>query len=135
MVRHHHRRDVRLIAGMLAATLMPLPTIAADARRGEVLAIDATKGNCAICHAFPSRMIPPGAAGDIGPPLDGVASRYSSEELRSRIENPKADNPQTIMPAYAVTEGLTRVDHRYTGKPILTQAEIDDVVAYLLTLK
>lgn len=133
MVRHHNQRNVRLIAA--ASLLVSVAAHAADAERGEVLAVDAVKGNCAICHFLPSRMVPPGAAGDIGPSLDGVARRYSEQKLHQRIENPRTINPETIMPAYAVTDGLYRVDPRYQGRPILTPTEIDDVVAYLLTLK
>jgi sulfur-oxidizing protein SoxX len=73
--------------------------------------------------------------GSIGPALDGVGARYSAGELRLRLVDPKALNSDTIMPAYHRVEGLQRVHERYRGKPILTAQQIEDVVAYLLTLR
>ncbi len=73
--------------------------------------------------------------GTIGPPLDGVGSRYTAAELRLRLVDPKAINPETIMPAYYKVEGLHRVLERYRARPVLTAQQIEDVVAYLLTLK
>ncbi len=142
MVRHHHWRNVWLVTatlhGSLAATaqeLAPLTSVPGDPIRGMQLAIDSEKGNCIICHAIPGATIPPGASGDIGPTLAGVGSRYSAGELRQRIADPKMVNADTIMPAYFVTKGLYRVEIRYAGLPILTGQEIEDVVAYLETLK
>jgi sulfur-oxidizing protein SoxX len=73
--------------------------------------------------------------GTIGPPLDGVGSRYTAGELRLRLVDPKAINAQTIMPAYYKVEGLHRVLDRSGGKPLLTAQQIEDVIAYLLTLQ
>jgi sulfur-oxidizing protein SoxX len=73
--------------------------------------------------------------GTVGPPLDGVGNRYSAGALRLRMVDPKQINPQTSMPAYYKIEGLHQVAEGYRGKPILTAQEIEDVVAYLLTLK
>jgi sulfur-oxidizing protein SoxX len=74
------------------------------------------------------------AFGNLGPPLVGVASRLSEPQIRLRLVNPKRINPETIMPAYHRAEGLTRVAEKYRGRPILSAQEIEDVVAYLLTL-
>jgi sulfur-oxidizing protein SoxX len=73
--------------------------------------------------------------GTLGPPLDGVGSRYTAGELRLRLVDPKAINPHTVMPAYYKVEGLYRVLDRYQGQALLTAQEIEDIVAYLLTLK
>jgi sulfur-oxidizing protein SoxX len=73
--------------------------------------------------------------GTVGPPLDGIGSRSTAGELRLRLVDPKAINPETVMPAYYKVEGLYRVLERYRDQPMLTAQEIEDIVAYLLTLK
>ena len=75
----------------------------------------------------------PGAVG--AALLDSVGDRYTADELRLRLVNPKALNPQTVMPAYYKAEGLYQVLKRYRDKPILTAQEIEDIIAYLLTLR
>ena len=72
--------------------------------------------------------------GEVGPPLDGVGDVYSAAELRARIVNPKTDLPDTIMPSFYHLGG-NRVAEQFAGKTILTAQEVEDVVAYLLTLK
>jgi L-cysteine S-thiosulfotransferase len=111
----------------------PLTDQAGDAERGRRTVLDRDGGDCVICHAMPlpQRQF----HGTVGPPLDGVGSRYTAGELRLRLVNPKAFNPQTIMPAYYKVEGLYRVLERHRGKPILTAQQVEDVVAYLLTLQ
>ena len=142
MVQHHHRRHVWLAAAVwLAPALVTaeqpasLTSTPGDAGRGVRLVIDAEKGNCVICHAIPGDAIPEDAAGDIGPPLDGVGGRLNAAQLRQRVVDPQAMTPGTIMPGYHVTEDLHRVQRRYAGRPILTAQEIEDVVAYLQTLR
>ena len=95
--------------------------------------LDRAGGDCIICHAMPlpQRQF----HGNVGPPLDGVGSRYTAGELRLRIVDPKVINPETVMPAYYKVEGLHRALDRYRGQPILTAQQVEDVVAYLLTLK
>jgi sulfur-oxidizing protein SoxX len=111
----------------------PLTDQPGAAERGRRLVLDREGGDCSICHAMPlpQRQF----HGTIGPPLDGVGSRYSAGELRLRVVDPKAFNPDTIMPAYYKVEGLHRILERYRGKPILTAQQVEDVVAYLLTLQ
>ncbi len=104
-----------------------------DAERGRQLVIGRTKGNCLACHILP---IPEeDDHGQIGPPLVGVASRLSEAELRLRVVDAKRINPATVMPAFYRVEGLHRVAKSFEGKPILNAQEIEDVVAYLTTLK
>lgn len=104
-----------------------------DPERGRRIVLDREKGDCIVCHAMPlpDRQF----HGTVGPPLDGVGNRYSAGALRLRMVDPKQINPQTSMPAYYKIEGLHQVAEGYRGKPILTAQEIEDVVAYLLTLK
>lgn len=73
--------------------------------------------------------------GDIAPSLSGVGARLSDGQLRLRIVDQSRLNPDTVMPSYYKTDGLVRVAPTYRGKPVLTVQQIEDVVAYLKTLK
>jgi len=104
-----------------------------DSENGRKVAIDRKKGNCLACHALPVPEQP--FHGRIGPDLAGVGSRYDAGELRLRIANPKFANPDTIMPAFYKADGFHRVLKGFEGKPVLTAQEVEDVVAYLVTLR
>lgn len=73
--------------------------------------------------------------GDLAPDLSGVGARLSAAQIRLRIVDPGRVNPATIMPAYFKTDGLQRVAPAFRGKTILTAQQIEDVVAFLATLK
>lgn len=104
-----------------------------DPAKGRQIAIDRRLGNCLACHVMPVPEQP--YHGKIGPDLTGVASRMSEGELRLRVANPKLLNPDTIMPAFYRNDGLHRVWGKFQGKTILTAEQVEDVVAYLMTLK
>ena len=104
-----------------------------DAKKGRELAIHRKKGNCLACHSLP---IPEQSFhGDVGPDLKGVADRYSEGELRLRLVNPKVVNEDTIMPAFYKNDGLNRVMKKFKGKTVLAAQDVEDIVAYLVTLK
>lgn len=104
-----------------------------DPKKGRALAIASKKGNCLACHMMP---IPEeDDHGQIAPPLYGVANRMSVPEMRLRLVDPKVINPTTAMPSFYKIEGLHRVLKKFQGKTILTAQEVEDVVAYLSTLK
>ncbi len=111
----------------------PLTDQLGNAELGRRIVLDRERGDCVVCHALPlpERQF----HGTVGLPLDGVGHRYTAGALRLRLVNPKALNPQTIMPAYYKVERLYQVLERYRGKPILTAQEIENVIAYLLTLR
>ena len=73
--------------------------------------------------------------GNVAPPLSGIGARRSPGELRLRIADPTRLNKDAVMPAYYRVQGLDAVAAEYRGKPILTAQQIEDVVAYLLTLR
>ena len=103
-----------------------------DARRGEAIASDQARGNCAICHEIPpSEKV----QGTVGPSLKGVGNRWSEGQLRLRVVDASRINPQTVMPPYHRIDGLTRVAKAYRDKPVLGAEDVEDVVAFLLTLK
>jgi L-cysteine S-thiosulfotransferase len=111
----------------------PLEGRAGDAVRGRAVVKDRTNGNCLICHAAPE----PDELfmGNIGPDLKGVGSRLTAGQLRLRLVDQSRINPNTVMPPYYRIDGLTRVAPRFQGQPALTAQQIEDVVAYLATLK
>jgi sulfur-oxidizing protein SoxX len=104
-----------------------------NAKKGRSLASNRKKGNCLACHKMP---IPEQQFhGNIGPELTGIGDSYSAGELRLRIVNSKIINPDTIMPAFYNKDGYNRVLKKFKGKTILSAQEVEDIVAYLLTLK
>ena len=103
-----------------------------DPVRGERIVRDKDNATCLICHAIPLRDEPD--PGNIGPPLDGVGSRYTAGELRLRLVDPKRLNADTVMPSYYKRDGFHRVAPEYQGKSIYSAEDIEDVIAYLLTL-
>ena len=111
----------------------PLTDTPGDPRRGRVAAANSTQGKCAICHPLPIAELP--VFGNLGPPLDGVGARLTEAQLRLRIVDAKRLNPQSIMPAYYHVAGLRRVAPKFQNQPMLSAQEIEDVVAYLATLK
>jgi len=92
-------------------------------------------GNCLACHMVTSLLDTQQFHGEVGVTLDGVGDTYSAAELRARIVNPKVDLPDTIMPAFYRTSGFNRVADKFQDKTILSAQEVEDVIAYLLTLK
>ena len=111
----------------------PLDGLRGDAARGRTLAFDPERGNCTICHPVPG-----GDArvqGTVGPPLAGVATRLDEGQIRMRLVDGTKLNPETIMPPYHRIEGLSRVGREFAGKPILDAQQIEDIVAFLATLR
>jgi sulfur-oxidizing protein SoxX len=112
----------------------PLGGLKGNARRGRQIASDTHKGSCLACHEMPIPEEP--FHGNIGPSLIGVATRLTEGQLRLRIVDEKQINPETIMPGYyRHPKHFTLVADDYEGKTFLTAQEVEDVVAYLLTLK
>lgn len=103
-----------------------------DPARGRAIVANRQIGLCLLCHSgpFPEERF----QGELAPDLRSAA-RLSEGQIRLRIVDPGRVNPGTIMPAYFRSEGLTRVAPAFRGKTILTAEQIEDIVAYLLTLK
>jgi len=104
-----------------------------DAARGQVLLADRTQSLCLLCHA----LTPAGDAnqGNLAPPLSRLAARLTREGLRERIADMRRFNPDTVMPPFRSTEGLSQVGTAWAGRPALTEQQLEDLVAYLLTLE
>ena len=104
-----------------------------DPERGRAIVVNRQVGLCLLCHSgpFPDERF----QGNLAPDLGGAGRRWSEGQLRLRLVDPGRINPATIMPAYYRIEGLVRVAPAWRGKPVLSAAQIEDVVAFLTTLK
>ncbi|MCV2868753.1 sulfur oxidation c-type cytochrome SoxX [Defluviimonas sp. WL0002] len=130
--------DVAYLDGAVAESLSG---VAGDPAAGAKVMTTRSQGNCVACHQI-SAMPDVPFQGDIAPALDGVADRYEEAQLRGIVANAKMSFDGTFMPAFYKTTGFIRPGDDYTGKaapedlpPILSAQQIEDVVAYLLTLK
>lgn len=113
----------------------PLTAKGGDPKEGLKVVTARRLGNCLACHQIPS-ISSEQFHGELGPTLEGVGGRWDPAALRMIIVNPKAVFTEaTVMPAFHRTEGLNRVRGPFQGKPILTAQQVEDVVAYLATLK
>ena len=104
-----------------------------DPARGRALIVDRRTGLCLLCHAgpFPEERF----QGTLAPALGGAGSRWSAGQLRLRLVDSRRLNPESIMPAYYRVEGLERVAAVWRDRPLLAAQEIEDVVAFLATLR
>lgn len=122
--------DVVFTDGAVTASLTG---VQGDAGNGRKVFMNRKLGNCLACHAN-SDMNDQSFHGEVGPVLDGVASRWSEEELRGILVNSKMMFEGTIMPAFYREAGFTRNLKSFEGKTIMSAQQIEDVLAYLLTL-
>ncbi len=104
-----------------------------DPVRGRAIVANRQVGLCLLCHSgpFPEERF----QGNLAPDLRGAGARWSEGQLRLRIVDSSRINPATIMPAYHRSEGLVRVAPAWRGKPVLSAEQIEDVVAFLMTLR
>lgn len=108
---------------------------AGDAEAGKKWFSNRKLGNCLACHVNKDMAALP-FHGEVGTPLDGVADRYSVAEMRAILVNSKAIfGPETIMPGFYVLKTGARTQEKFQGKTILNGQQIEDIIAYLLTLK
>ncbi|HET9652617.1 MAG TPA: sulfur oxidation c-type cytochrome SoxX [Usitatibacter sp.] len=104
---------------------------AGDAQRGREAFAAREHGHCVLCHAAPGVAV----AGNVGPSMAGIASRLTPAQIRLRIADITKVYPDSVMPTFHRTAGMTRVAPQYRGKPALTGQEVEDIVAWLSTLK
>lgn len=144
-----------LLAGLLSAIALPISAAdvmpmkvaftdgavegaltdqAGDAANGRKVFMGRKLGNCLACHQNADMPEQP-FHGEVGPPLDGAGDRWTEAELRGIVANSKEMFPDTIMPGFYVDDGFNRTLEKFEGKSILNAQQVEDVVAYLLSLK
>jgi sulfur-oxidizing protein SoxX len=123
-------RPYRIDGGAIASSLTGTP---GDPERGRAIVVNRTVGLCLLCHSgpFPEERF----QGNLAPDMRGAGARWSVGELRLRMVDSHRLNADTIMPAYYKIDGLNRVAPAFRGKPLLTAEQIEDVVAFLTTLR
>jgi len=120
----------RIVGDAIPASLTGKP---GDPMRGRAIVGNRQVGLCLLCHSgpFPEERF----QGNLAPDLAGAASRSNAGQLRLRIVDASRLNPDTIMPPYYKIDSAPRVASAFRGKPVLSAEQIEDVIAYLLTLK
>jgi L-cysteine S-thiosulfotransferase len=111
----------------------PLTGVPGDPARGKAIVASRQSGLCLLCHSAP--LPEEKFQGTIGPDLKGAGSRNTEGQLRLRIVDSRRFNADTIMPSYYRQDGLERVAPVFRGKTVLTAEQIEDVVAFLMTLR
>lgn len=111
----------------------PLTAQPGDAARGRAIVVDRRQGLCLLCHSgpFPEERF----QGTLAPSLAGAGARWSTAQLRLRVVDARRANPESIMPAYHRVDGLERVGAAWRDRPILDAQQVEDVVAFLATLR
>ena len=122
-------RSYAVVGETIPASLTGTP---GDAVRGRALVVERAS-TCILCHSgpFPEQRF----QGDVAPSLAGTGSRWSEGEIRLRLVDASRLNAATIMPSYYRVDDLVRVGANWRGKPILSAEQIEDIVAYLVTLR
>ena len=115
---------------------LPLGGLVGDEARGRAIVVNRSVGLCLLCHSGPFDRTPEERAqGNLSGSLAGVGSRYTAAQLRLRVADAKRLNPASLMPAFHRSEGVRRVGTAWQGQPVLNAQQVEDVVAFLLTLQ
>jgi L-cysteine S-thiosulfotransferase len=129
VVRADELQPYTIIGDAIPQSLTGAP---GDAVRGRAIVVSRA-GTCLLCHPgpFPEEKF----QGNLAPDLAGTGARWSEGQIRLRLVDASKLNAETIMPSYYRVDGLQRVAAGWRGKPILTADQIEDVVAFLMTLR
>ena len=122
-------RSYAVVGDAIPASLTGMP---GDAERGRALVVERSS-TCILCHSGP--LPEQRFQGDLAPSLAGAGNRWSEGELRLRLVDASRLNAATIMPSYYQLDGLNRVGPAWRGKSILSAEQIEDILAYLVTLR
>lgn len=115
------------------AIMQPLGGLEGDSARGRAIVASRQVGLCLLCHSVP---VPEERfQGNLAPDLAGVGARLTPQQLRLRVADPRSVNPASFMPSFHGGPQPARVGAPWAGKPILSAQQVEDVVAYLATLR
>ena len=120
----------RVVDGGIPIALTDLP---GDAMRGREIASNRQVGMCQLCHQVPASN--DRFQGDIATSLAGAGSRWTASQLRLRMVDSRRVNADSVMPAYFKVDALHRVGATWRDQPILNAQQVEDVVAWLVSLK
>lgn len=130
LAQQQQQQPLQVVGDAVPQALTATP---GDPVRGRAIVASRQLGLCLLCHSGP---VPEERfQGNLAPDLAGAGSRWSEGQLRLRIADAQHLNPASMMPAYYRSEGLVRVGAAWQGKPIMNAQQIEDVVAYLRTLR
>jgi L-cysteine S-thiosulfotransferase len=111
----------------------PLTAQAGDAQRGRAIVVNRQKGLCLLCHSGPFPEEP--VQSNLSTDLSGAGKRWSAAQLRLRVADARRLNPDSLMPSFHRLPEQARVAPSQAGQPILNAQEVEDVVAFLGSLK
>jgi len=111
----------------------PLENKVGNAARGEIIFAAREGGHCVLCHQIES--LTAEFQGNVGPDLTYVGSRLTPAQMRLRIVDYDRVIPGTTMPSYYRTDNLHQLGQDYIGETLLSARDIEDIIAYLQTLK
>ncbi len=114
--------------------IQPLTRRRGQPERGRKVILNRKKGNCLACHIINVLKEQP-FHGEVGPNLSSVGRKYTEGQLRQFVVDSRVFNPRTLMPSYFVKTGLVNVLKKYRGHTVLTAQEVEDVVAFLKTMR
>jgi len=122
--------SLAIVGDGMAEPLTPTP---GDAARGRAIVVNRQQGLCLLCHSgpFPEERF----QGNLAPSLAGAGSRWNAAQLRLRVADARRLNPESFMPSFYRSDASQRVAPSFVGKPVLDAQQIEDVVAFLQTLK
>jgi L-cysteine S-thiosulfotransferase len=113
----------------------PLTDTAGDATRGRAIVVNRQQGLCLLCHNGPNVFAEVREQGNLASNLEGAGTRWTAAQLRWRVADARRLDPNGLMPSFYRSEGLSQVGRAWVGQTVLSAQEIEDVVAFLQTLK
>jgi sulfur-oxidizing protein SoxX len=115
-----------------SALVLPLTDQPGEPERGRAIVASRQTGLCLLCHSGPFE--PTAQQGNLASNLAGVGRRWTAAQLRLRIVNARRIDPDSLMPPFHDPSTQQQVARPHAGQPILSAQQVEDVVAFLMTL-
>jgi len=104
-----------------------------NAARGRALLLERNPANCLECHTIAKDKALKG--GSRGPALDGIGANLTAAQLRLSVVDYAQIQPKAGMPSFHKRDSGVLSAKQDRDKPVLNAQQIEDVVAFLQTLK